>query len=275
MDGTVAPFTADGAYDQNGVYHDVVVRVARYDRENARCRRKRELRIDTLPWHWAWCSLFAFHARVYSVSAGQHRKVEHGIAPILAPAFRRPALGDGTAGLLGAHGAERAPSDADYLQGVSGLHSERENAVQRIGDASRRCAAIEQLPIHMPDRDKAVELLSPRYVASWGEDADSRHCYVGVVFAAVRAGLPVRLGVPTAGFLQRVTSRAMEEGLGVALVADELSPLAISTWSEPETGHDRGPLRPVSMSIIATTPANADGIAEAGLIVMGGPPGTR
>lgn len=136
-------------------------------------------------------------------------------------------------------------------------------------------ATIEQLPARMPDRDKAVELLSPRYVASWGEDADSRHCYVGVVFAAVEAGAPVQLGVPAAGFLQRVTRRAADEGLGDALVADELSPLSISSWSEPDTGHDRGPLRPVSMSITATTPADADGIAEAGLIVMGGPPGGR
>ena len=136
-------------------------------------------------------------------------------------------------------------------------------------------AAIEQLPARMPDRGKAIELLSPRYVASWGEDADGRHCYVGTVFAAVEAGVPVRLGVPAAGFLRRVTRRAAEEGLREALVADELSPLAIGSWSEPDTGHDRGRLRPVSMSLTATTPADADGIAEAGLIVMGGPPGGR
>ena len=145
------------------------------------------------------------------------------------------------------------------------------------GLATRPAAAagIEQLPARMPNRDKAVELLSPRYLASWGEDADSRHCHVGVVFAAVEAGAPVRLGVRAAGFLQRVTRRATDEGLRDALVADELSPLAISTWSEPQTGHDRGPLRPVSMSRLATTPADAEGIAEAGLIVMGGPPGGR
>ena len=136
-------------------------------------------------------------------------------------------------------------------------------------------AAIEQLPARMPDRNKAVELLSPRYVASWGEDADGRHCYVGVNLAAPQAGVPMRLGVPTAGFLQRVTRRAADEGLRDALVADEFSPLATSTWSEPATGHDRGPLRPVSMSVMATTPADAEGNAEAGLIVMGGPPGGR
>ena len=136
-------------------------------------------------------------------------------------------------------------------------------------------AAIEQLSARMPDRGNAVELLSPRYVASWGEDPDGRHCFVGTVFAAMEAGVPVRLGVPAAGFLRRVTLRAAAAGLPDAMVADELSPLATSRWSEPETGHDRGPLRPVSMSILATAPADARGIAEAGLIVMGGPPGGR
>jgi hypothetical protein len=136
-------------------------------------------------------------------------------------------------------------------------------------------AAIEQLPARMPDRGKAVELLSTRYVASWGEDPDGRHCFVGTVFAATEAGVPVRLGMPAAGFLRPVTLRAAAVGLPDAMVADEFSPLATSLWSEPDTGHDRGPLRPVSVSILATAPIDARGIAEAGLIVMGGPPGGR
>ena len=159
----------------------------------------------------------------------------------------------------------------DCLGYVRHGHTPFQGLATRPADST----AIEQLPARMPDRGKAMELLSSRYVVSWGEDADSRHCYVGVVFAAVEADAPVRLGVPAAGFLQRVTRRAADEGLRDALVADEFSPLAISTWSEPETGHDRGPLRPVSMSLIATTSADATGVAEAGLIVMGGPPGGR
>ena len=136
-------------------------------------------------------------------------------------------------------------------------------------------AAIEQLPARMPDRDKAVEFLSPRYVASWGEDPDGRHCFVGTFFAAMEAGVPGQLGVPAIGFLQRVTLRAAAEGLLDSMVAEEFSPLATSRWSEPDTGHDRGPLRPVSMSILATVPADTRGVAEAGLIVMGGPFGGR
>lgn len=135
--------------------------------------------------------------------------------------------------------------------------------------------AIDGLPGAMPDRGRAVELLSQRYVASWGEDADARHCYIGTVFSAVEAGVPARLGVPAAGFLERVTARAAAEGLRNAAVADRFSPLATSYWSEPETGHDQGPMRPVSVSIIASTPADDSGIADAGLILMGGPPGGR
>lgn len=134
-------------------------------------------------------------------------------------------------------------------------------------------AAIGRLPARMPNRDKAVELLSPRYTASWGEDANGRHCYVGSSFEADQAGLRGLLVAPAQGFLERATARANAEGLTEAGVAEELSPLASSYWSEPETGHDRGSLRPVSVSVLATTAPDARGVAEVGLILMGGPPG--
>jgi hypothetical protein len=35
--------------------------------------------------------------------------------------------------------------------------------------------AIAELPSRAPDREKAVELLSPRYVAAWGRDGQTRH----------------------------------------------------------------------------------------------------
>ncbi len=136
-------------------------------------------------------------------------------------------------------------------------------------------AAIRQLPARMPDREQAVELLSPRYTASWGEDANGRHCYVGSSFEADQAGVPRLLGAPARGFLERVTARATAEGLTQHGVADELSPLSTSFWSEPETGHDRGPERPVSFSLMATTAPDARGVADAGLILMGGPTGGR
>ena len=135
--------------------------------------------------------------------------------------------------------------------------------------------AIARLPAQMPDRDRAVELLSPRYTASWGEDANGRHCYVGSSYEADQAGLPGLLGAPERGFLQRVTARATAEGLTENGVANELSTLALSYWSEPETGHDSGPGRPVSFSLMATTGPDAGSIADAGLILMGGPTGGR
>lgn len=138
-----------------------------------------------------------------------------------------------------------------------------------------RAKVIETLPALMPGRERAVELLSPRYVASWGQDTNGRHCYVGSSFEAVAAGARALLGVPVQGFLERVTTRAAAEGLTAVGVADEFSPLSTSFWSEPETGHDSGPGRPVSVSLMATTAPDADGIADAGLILMGGPPSGR
>lgn len=151
----------------------------------------------------------------------------------------------------------------------------REGRVPFAGLLTRPASAdaIAQLPSRMPDRERAVEFLSPRYVASWGEDANGRHCYVGTVLLAVQRGMPGLLGVPVKGFLGRVTARATAEGLRDAVVADAFSPLGLSSWSESATGHDTGPGRPVSFSLIATTPADARGVAEAGLILMGGPPG--
>ncbi|MEN5084340.1 hypothetical protein ABE438_17805 [Bosea sp. TWI1241] len=133
-------------------------------------------------------------------------------------------------------------------------------------------AVIAELPARMPDRDKAVELLSPRYVASWGADAMARHCMVRTVFEAAQAGAPAKLGVRAAGFVARVDARAKAAGLTQAETAERFSPIASNLWSEPGTGHESGPLRPVSLSLLATTPPDADGIADAGLFVMAGPP---
>jgi hypothetical protein len=133
-------------------------------------------------------------------------------------------------------------------------------------------AVIAELPARMPDRDKAVELLSPRYVASWGADAMARHCMVRTVFEAVQAGAPAKLGVKAEGFVSRVDARAKAAGLTQAETAEHFSPIASNLWSEPGTGHESGPLRPVSLSLLATTPPDADGIADAGLFVMADPP---
>jgi hypothetical protein len=94
-------------------------------------------------------------------------------------------------------------------------------------------AVIAELPARMPDRDKAVELLSPRYVASWGADAMARHCMVRTVFEAVQAGAPAKLGVKAEGFVSRVDARAKAAGLTQAETAEHFSPIASNLWSEP------------------------------------------
>lgn len=135
--------------------------------------------------------------------------------------------------------------------------------------------AIDRLPRRAPDREKAVELLSPRYVASWGRDADGRHCLIFTVWLGLRVGLPMRLGVRAKDFLGRVTEKARAAGLNEALPADTFSPLATSLWSETSTGHDSGPLRPVSFTILPTGGDEVGGLMDAGLIAMGGPPQGR
>ena len=135
--------------------------------------------------------------------------------------------------------------------------------------------AIDQLPRRAPDHEKAEELLSPRYVASWGRDADGRHCLIFTVWSGLRVGLPMRLGVRAKDFLGRVTEKARAAGLNEALPADTFSPLATSLWSETSTGHDSGPLRPVSFTILPTGGDEVGGLMDAGLIAMGGPPQGR
>ncbi|BAU91067.1 hypothetical protein MPPM_2462 [Methylorubrum populi] len=135
--------------------------------------------------------------------------------------------------------------------------------------------AIAELPSRAPDREKAVELLSPRYVAAWGRDGQTRHCLIRTVWWAERDRLSARLGVRAAGFLSRVTERARTAGFEEAFPADTFSSLATSHWSEKSTGHDSGPLRPVSFTILASSGDEARGVLDAGLIVMGGPPQGR
>lgn len=113
-----------------------------------------------------------------------------------------------------------------------------------------------------------MELLSPRYVASWGEAPDSRFCAVMTVYGITAPG---QLGVRPDAFIARVTERAAAAGLTQAETSGVFSPINSTRWSEPVTGTDANPKRPVSVSIMPTS-ANADeSLLDAGLIVMGGP----
>lgn len=113
-----------------------------------------------------------------------------------------------------------------------------------------------------------IELLSPRYVASWGEAPDSRFCAVMTVYGIADPG---KLGVRSEGFIARVTERAAQAGLTQGETSGVFSPIHSTRWAEPETGSDAGPKRPVSVSIMPTAATADESVMDAGLIVMGGP----
>lgn len=137
------------------------------------------------------------------------------------------------------------------------------------GPASQ--VAIEHFPALMPNREQIVELLSPRYAAAWGEDQEVRYCILRTVFDDLPSRGPGLLGVRRLGFVARVTERAVTQGLTERSPEDEFSSIVINTWSEPETGHETGPLRPVRFNMIPVD-INEDGsLADAGSIVMAGP----
>ena len=106
-----------------------------------------------------------------------------------------------------------------------------------------------------------------------GGNDEARHCLVRAAFddGTGRVG-PAKLGVRLDGFIGRVSVRAAAEGLTVYMGQDEFSPLNISTWSEPETGQDTGPGRPVRFVVMPGAAPNAHGVAEIGNIVVSGPP---
>ncbi|MGQ4275022.1 hypothetical protein [Terrihabitans sp. B22-R8] len=130
--------------------------------------------------------------------------------------------------------------------------------------------------LHSPATSRAgtVQLLSPRYVADWGSDASASFCMIQTV--RDDKGEPIspsgHLGVEPKGFIGRVTERAVREGFTERDVGEELSPLFISTWRQPDNGQEIGPESPIRFVIMPTGEDDANGLVDAGLIVMRGPP---
>ncbi len=145
---------------------------------------------------------------------------------------------------------------------------------QGLATRPASAAGARQFPAAMPDRNQIVELLSPRYLAAWGADANGRHCIVKLALDPWPPPEPGLLGVRPAGFVARVTARATAAGLSQHPGPGEaFSPLNVTTWSEPETGADTGPQRPIRI-VLMPAGQNADGsvVVEVGTIVSGGPP---
>lgn len=137
---------------------------------------------------------------------------------------------------------------------------------------------IGTLSSHSSEHGKVVELLSPRYVAAWGEDKDARYCVVRMAWSDQRPPGVGLLGVRSAGFLTRVAERAAAEGITERYpddLDDEFSPFNVYGWGQQETGHQTGPLRPIRFSVLASGEGGAEndvGLVEVSSIGMGGPP---
>ena len=70
-----------------------------------------------------------------------------------------------------------------------------------------------------------------------------------------------------------MTKRAAAAGLtNHPAPGEEFSPLQVTTWSEPETGHETGPLRPIRVVIMPTGRSGDGSVVDAGRIVAAGPP---
>lgn len=135
--------------------------------------------------------------------------------------------------------------------------------------------AIDTLNARLPDRDKAIELLSPRYVAAWGADNDARYCTVQTVWDGKQPYGTGLLGVRPTGFIERVTERAAAVGISERDPGEEFSPTTVMSWYEPDTGYETGPMRPIRFAVLPTNGTDDGSLVDVGLIIMGGPPLTK
>ena len=130
--------------------------------------------------------------------------------------------------------------------------------------------AMEVLPT-LPYAAPPLELLSPRYVAAWGSDERNSYCMVRSVWEDI-ASTDGLLGVQKDGFISRVSKRAIAAGITEKDDGTDFLPIMSIGFYEPSTGHDTGPLRPITFVILPIEEDEATGLSDAGLLVMGGPP---
>lgn len=132
-------------------------------------------------------------------------------------------------------------------------------------------AAVAELPGYLRHATPPLQLLSSRYVASWGSDEKNSYCSVRTVWDDI-ADSQGLLGVKTQGFISRLAKRAIAAGLTERDPGEAFSPVSTISFHEPPTGHDTGPLRPISFVVLPTEENPDSGLSDAGLLVMGGPP---
>jgi len=132
-------------------------------------------------------------------------------------------------------------------------------------------AAIRDLMSPPLDRVGVVTLFSGRYIADWGAGKGDRFCVIRMRVDDAGNRAPAVLGVYEKGFVARVTARALREGISQR-DGDTFDAPSITSWHQPDSGHETGPLRPISFTVMPTARDARTGVAEVGIIVMGGPP---
>jgi hypothetical protein len=132
-------------------------------------------------------------------------------------------------------------------------------------------AAIRNLMSPPLDRVGAVTLFFGRYVADWGAGTGDRFCMIRMRANDAGNRAPAMLGVREQGFVARVTARAVREGISQR-DGDAFGPLSITSWHQPDSGHETGPLRPISFTVMPAGRDARTGVAEVGIVAMGGPP---
>lgn len=108
-------------------------------------------------------------------------------------------------------------------------------------------------------------ILSERYIAVWGQDDARVMC---MIRSDIDSGAAMHLLVDPEGFLDRVTARANAMGLVADGLPDEFTPLSIPVWADPDN-----PEGGIRMVILPT--ARDGALADAGLIIVSGPPHAR
>lgn len=139
----------------------------------------------------------------------------------------------------------------------------------RLDTAPAGPQAIDSLS-SMMSRQNVVQVISPRYVGSWGERDGRRYCALNTVWndAGEQVGEAV-LGVDPENFLSSVSKRADALGLterDFSLQDDVFSPVHTVSWFEP--GAPDGAV----VVMVAVDPGSDTGLLDAGLIIVSGPP---
>jgi hypothetical protein len=133
--------------------------------------------------------------------------------------------------------------------------------------AEASAEARKAVPARMLETGSVAQLLSPRYVAAWGESETDSYCAIYTVWSEPFFGTGL-LGVTPTTIIDTITARAEAEGLTDRDPGMIFSPVQSTRWAEPDKGDRRG----VVLVVMPTDEDAESGLMDAGLILVGGPP---